>query len=827
MSEKYTQIQNRNGFKSISWQGTGIFLVSAATLCFEINLIRLFSISQFYHFAFLVVSIALLGYGASGTFLALMSRKPGSVLKRWLPWLAGGAGACMIGSYLLVNHLPFDSYSIAIDPAEILVLLGHYAALASPFFFCGLVISLMLRVYPESGNKVYATNLLGSAAGCLVAVLAPAWLGGEGMVALSAAIAALSGFFFKFGVRTSEKEGKHPNVGLWGFNSAILIFSLLMLIQVSGFGGKDGVFRLNLSQYKGLSYALQPPDARVVSSEWNSYSRVDVISSASLHSVRGLSYRYTGQLPIIDGLFVDGDNLNAILSSDADMGLSSHLPGFAAYELRPGASVLVLNSKGGMDVMTALASGASKVTAVENNRLVVDAAKHVYDLPEVELVISSGRSYLNQDSESYDIIQLPLADSYHPVGSGAYSLGEDYRYTVEAVQDMLNRLNPEGLLVITRWLQEEPSEWLRTFALVVTALEEENLDPTQQIVAMRGYNTGTLLVKKSPFRGEELRQLWEFSDTKAYDLVFGPGLDASDINQNNILPEPVYYQTFQALLSTTPREGFYAAYPYAVDPPTDNHPFFGHYFKWSQIDEILKLIGTTWQPFGGAGYLVVLVIFILALILAGVLILLPMGITKGEKKIVRQGRHLAYFASIGFAYLLVEMPLIQRFILYLDRPAYAFSLVLFCILFFSGLGSRFGSPKIGSQKGLILLIGLLLGYVFVLPRILNVTLGLPIVARLAVSVLLIAPLGFLMGIPFPTGLERLRKHQTDISSEELLVGWIWAVNGACSVVASILASLLSLTFGLGLTFVVGGIFYLIACLISWRKMPDKGELIRG
>jgi len=717
----------------------------------------------------------------------------------------------------LVNFLPFDSYSIAVNPSQIVILLCHYAALASPFFFSGLIVSLLLQQHPKSGNKVYAMNLVGSAAGCLVAVLAPIWVGGEGMVALSASIAALSGLFFWFGDRHHVLKGRKPKMGLLGFLTASLAFTMFILIWCVVLGEAPGFFDLKISAYKSLSYALQPPEAHIVSSNWNSYSRVDVVDSPSLHSVPGLSYRYTKLLPDIQGIFLDGDNLNAILSSDANLGFASYLPASVAFELRTGASVLVLNPMGGMDVQAALESGASQVKAVENNRLVIDAALTTYHQADVELVFASGRSFLHRGQELYDIIHMPLTDSYHPVSSGAYALGEDYRYTVESVRDMINSLQPEGLIVITRWLQEEPSEWLRTFALVVTALEEQSLDPSTQIVALRGYNTGTLLVKMSPFNKEEMATLRAFSEEKAFDLAFGPGLDDSDINRYNVLPEPVYFQTFQNLLSANPREDFYDGYPYAVQPPTDDHPFFGHYFKWSQLDDILSSLGVTWQPFGGAGYLVVLVIFILALLLAGILILLPVMILRRNRMHLRQGPAPLYFASIGFAYLLVEMPLIQHFILYLDQPAYAFTAVLFCILFFSGLGSRFGSRKLTITKGLFILIMLLMGYIFLLPKFLHTTLGFPLAARMVLTVLLIAPLGFLMGLPFPSGLAWVRGHHLDPSRDQGLVAWIWAVNGACSVIASILASLLALSFGLGLTFVVGVGFYALAWLISLVK----------
>jgi len=821
MSASTTQKPFTRGFKSLSWQGVGLFLVSAASLCFEINLTRLFSVSQFYHFAFLVVSIALLGYGASGTFLAVVKPKPGKILGRIFPWMAGCAGFCMVGSYLLVNLLPFDSYSIAVKPTQVFILLCHYAVLSSPFFFSGLIVSLMLCQYPASGNKVYAMNLVGSAAGCLVAVSIPMWLGGEGMVSFSAFIAILAGLLFWFGDRHPALMGRKSSVGKLGFLIANLAFLLFIMGWRAGFGEVPGFFELKISAYKSLSYAMQSPEASVVSSKWNSYSRVDVVKSSSLHSVPGLSYRYTERLPDIQGMFVDGDNLNAILPLGSDLAFASYLPAAATFELNPGASVLILNPMGGMDVQAALELGASQVKAVESNPLVIDAAMTVYNQVDVDLEYASGRSFLHRGQQHFDIIHMPLTDSYHPVSSGAYALAEDYRYTVESVQDMINNLQPEGFLVITRWLQEEPSEWLRTFALVVTALEEENLDPSTQIVALRGYNTGTLLVKKSPFTKEEMATLRTFSEEKAFDLAFGPGLDDADINRYNILPEPVYFQTFQNLLSATPREDFYNEYPYAVQPPTDDHPFFGHYFKWSQMDDILSSLGVTWQPFGGAGYLIVLILLVFATLLAGILILLPVMILRKNKKTLNQGKVLLYFASIGFAYLLVEMILIQRFILYLDQPVYAFTAVLFCILFFSGLGSRFGIRKLPLSKVFLILIGLLLGYILILPQFLHATLGFPLAARLALTVLLVAPLGFLMGIPFPSGLARIRTHHLDPLKDQWQVAWIWAVNGACSVIASILASLLSFSFGLRITFVVGVGFYSLAWLMSVVKSNNN------
>jgi hypothetical protein len=805
-------------FRSMSWQGIGLLLVSAAALTFQINLTRLFSVSQFYHFAFMVVSIALLGMGASGTFLATRKFKPGEAEEKIFPWLALGSGASMIASYLLVNQLPFDAFSIFVDPIQFLILSLHYAALASPFFFSGMLVSMLLRKFSNATGEVYAVNLIGSALGCLLAVIAPTWLGAEGVVTLSAAVASLAGLCFILGYPTASNESRNKTDALPGAISAILGMASILLAAQIALGHIPHWFQLHISPYKSISYALQNPQAEVLSTRWNSISKIEVVSSPSLHSVPGLSYRYLEPLPRIAGLFVDGENLSAILPIDADIAFAEYLPAAAAFLLQPGAEVLILEPRGGMDILVALALGAGQVTAVEGNPLIVMASGEAYHRPEVHWVPASGRSFLRGVQDRFDIIQLPLTDSYHPVGSGAYSLGEDYRYTLESFTDMINGLRPDGLLVVTRWLQETPSEWLRIFTLGVTALEELGLDPHTQIIATRGYNTGTILIKKTPYTQAEVDAVREYASQKAFDLVFAPSLDISELNRFNILPEPIYHQVFTNFLGANPRSDFFRAYPYAVQPPTDNRPFFSHYFKWSQLPEIISNLGITWQPFGGAGYLVILVILLLALLLSGVLILLPVVLLKRGGTQPGGARIPLYFGLIGLGFMLVEMPLIQRFILYLDQPAYALAAILFCILLFSGLGSRYGSHKLRISHALMGLVGLLVLYVLLLHDILHASLGLHLLIRLVVTVLLLAPLGFLMGIPFPAGLGWMRRNTGDSEgdTDRWMVAWIWAVNGASSVIASILASLLALSFGFSVTLTIGMGCYALAWVMVRR-----------
>lgn len=780
-----------------------LFLLSAAALTFEINLTRLFSVAQFYHFAFMVVSIALLGFAASGSALAIFAAIARRGPRRSLGGLGLATALSILISYLLTNWVPFDSFSIAWDRRQIAILVLHYLALATPFFFSGMAVGLLLALYPQAAGRTYAANLLGSALGAALALLIPSLLGGEGTVVLSSALAALASLL------CMERNRLLP-VSFTLLSSS----SILLLLTLLTAGIPLPFLDLRLSPYKGLSYVLRYPDAQTLYRRWNSFSRVDLVRSASIHSIPGLSFRYLDPLPSPDGLFVDGNDLSPTLPADADATFADYLPMAVAQHLRPAAGVLILEPRGGLDVFTALALGAEQVTVVEVNPLIVDAARPLYDDPRLQVIVESDRSYLRRSAEQYDIIVLSLTASYHPVRSGAYSLAEDYRYTVEAFEDALARLEPGGLLVVTRWLQNPPSEELRAFALAVTALETTGGDPAAQIVAFRGYQTGTLLIRNGPFRGDELALVREFLAGRAFDPIYMPGIRPEETNRYNVLPDPVYYQTFTNLLAAQPRQVFYDYYPYEVSPPSDNHPFFGHYFKWSQAPQVLAELGRTWQPFGGAGYFVVVALLILALVMAGTIIFLPLAIRQFSAGVHRPSplvRPLIYFSLIGLAFLLVEIPLIQRFILYLGSPAYAFTSVVFTLLLFSGLGSRL-SERIPLRLGLPALLLSVLVTPMLLPGLFDLTLGLPLAARLGITLLALAPTGFLMGIPFPGGIRRMRADDQSSS-----IPLIWAANGAASVVASVLAALLALTFGFSWVLRLGALCYAAAWLTGLAR----------
>ncbi|MDH7484713.1 MAG: hypothetical protein QHJ81_00380 [Anaerolineae bacterium] len=805
----------------------GLFLLAAATFVFEISLTRIFSLAQFYHFAFMAVSLALLGFGASGSLLTLWPRLAGSHWRHRLAWLAAAFGLSIPASYLLTNALPFDSYSIAWDPRQALYLLLYYLALVVPFALSGLAVSIPLAAAPTGAHRIYGANMAGSAAGCLLAVLLLPRLGGPGTVAAAGLLGWLATAAFAW--RGVVGAGLEP--GRAGFKPAPTLgylagTALLAWLTVA----RPPFLDVRLSPYKGLSQALLYPGARVIFSDWNAFSRVDLLQSPGVRQLPGLSYTYTAAPPPQLGLTVDGDDLTAvplIANPQADLAFSDYLPAAIAYRLRPGARALILEPKGGLDVWAALAEGAAAVTAVESNPLLITAARYgmsppaadVYGDPRVRVVSEVGRSYLRRSAERFDVVQLALTQPYRPVTSGAYSLAEDYLHTVEAFSDYLAHLEEDGLLVVTRWLQTPPSETVRTLALIVEALEEAGVaDPAAGIIAFRGVQTGTLLAKKGGFTAAEMDAVREFCTARRFDLVVGPGVRPEETNRYNVLPEPYYVQAFGELLASDDRRAFYAAYPFAVAPPTDDHPFFFHFFRWQQTPAILRTLGKTWQPFGGSGYFVLLALLALAVLASVVLILGPLLLkgtagTQGKWGELR-GRAFLYFGLLGLAYLFVEIPLMQRFILFLGQPVYAMTAVLFALLLFSGLGSLC-APRLPHRLTLGGLTVAIILYPLLLPYLFRLTLGLPLFGRFGIAVLTLAPLGFLMGVPFPRGIGLLERRTPR------LIPWAWAVNGCTSVLSSILAALGALSWGFSAVLGAGAACYAGAMLSIWTVAREQ------
>jgi hypothetical protein len=769
----------------------GVAILSASAMAFEITLTRLFSVTQWYHFAFLAVSVALLGYGASGAALSLVPRWGQPPAARRASILSLLFSLAVIAAYLCLNHLPFDSYRIAWERIQVLYLVLYYLALTVPFFCAGMVTGLLLTAHPQQTTRLYAANLFGSAFGGLIPIVALS-LVGEGTILVVAALGLLATFAFRQPAQEPDTTARPRPTQL--VTTFLLVVSISLLLFLAW--RPPSLFRLRLSTYKGLSQVLRFPDAEVDWQRWNAFSRVDRVTSSTIRSAPGLSLSYPGKLPQQDALFVDGDDLSpqsdGVQSPQSDgvqSPFTNYLPVALPYQLRPGAHALVLEPRGGLDLWVALSHGAAQVVAVESNPLLVEAAGQVYKEPRVQVVHEDGRSYARRSQETFDLVHLSLTDSCRPVTSGAYSLGERYDLTVEAFEDYLALLRPGGILVVERWLQLPPSEFLRAGATVIEALRRSGVeDPSARLAVVRGWQVGLILVKNGDLDQEELLAIRGFCQTRGLDPVALPGLTEAEANQLNILPEPVYYRAFRQLL-TQPRT-LYVEHPYDVRPPTDDQPFFFHLFKWAQARAVLGQLGKSWQPWGGSGYFVLVALLAVAVALSAMLILLPAAFVRrsSAQRTAPRIRVLVYFGLLGLGFLFVEIPLLQRFILFLGQPIYAFSTVVAALLFFSGLGSLAAS-RLSFRRTIPFLILAIPLYPLGLPLLFKALLGAPLTVRLLATATCLAPLGFLMGTPFPGGLGWLREKAPHF------IPWAWAINGCASVMASVLAAMVALSAG--------------------------------
>jgi hypothetical protein len=808
----------------VKWWGT--FFLSAATLILETAAIRVFALAQGYHFAFMTISIALLGLGAGGAFLAVWPRselgpRDPQIRERrrraradlWSPWGRGadtwlvlaslGFVVTTVAGYWVSNRVPLDLYRIAWERVQIPYLLAYYLLLVLPFFCSGTAVGLLLGT-SEAGNVIYAANLTGSAGGCLVALAALSTLGGPGTVALSAGGGCIAGALFAWHGRMRRRVAI----------AAACVLCMLLPLGIAS--NAPAWFEVRLSPYHALSYALQFPGARVLFSRWNAFSRVDVVASDAIHVSPGLSLGYAGTIPGQQGLFVDAQAQAPILEDDPASlrAWADHLPLSLAYVLRPQANALVLEPGGGLDVTVARSLGARHVTAVSSNALAIEAVRQVgssiYAGPDVSVVTRSPRSFVRSvrggEERGFAVVDVALNDAQRTVVSGAYALGEDYRYTLEAFADYLALLEPDGVLVVQRWLQTPPSESLRAWALAVEAMERRGYRPQDSLIAIRSWSTMLILAKSGAWSTVELAHVRQFCAERQFDLVYLPGMLQEEANRYNVYEGAPYYHAFRALLLADPRGPAYGKYTFDVRPPTDDRPFFFHLFRWRQVPEIWRTLGHTWQPFGGAGYLILLALLGIAALTSTVLILVPAAFARRPSRATGKlspVTALAYFGCLGVAYLAIEIPLVQRFVLFVDHPTIAFAVVVSVLLLASGAGSLC-APRVPARWAIPLLVAYVLILLFLFPLISDRMLGYALIARIAVCSVLLAPLGFLMGIPFPTGLALLQKRAP------ALVPWAWSVNGCTSVIASVLAALVALSWGFSVVLSVAVGAYLLA-----------------
>jgi hypothetical protein len=757
----------------------GISVTTLATLLLELSLTRIFSVVFYYHFAFLAISIALFGLGAGGVFSYVVAAWPGTLFEKLGGVaLANSAAVLVCLTYLLSLRGPLGALQLA----------TVYFFCAVPFLLSGIIVSLIIADTLERVDRVYFFDLMGAAGGCALLVALLNWLGGPNTVVVTAALFAVSsGVWFKL-----AKAGR-------GRIAAVSVALVLV-----GFIVYNSKYHAVLDVRYAKSHELK--DEEFV--KWNSFSRI------ALHPEPG-----SGMKSIV----IDADAATGVarfdfdrLTADQLRDLRFHGPGFP-YLLRPGAKTLVIGPGGGWDVARALATGSKDITGVEINPIIANTimrqrypqySNNLYFRPEVHIVVEDGRSFVRRSNEHYQVLQATLVDTWASTAAGAFALSENNLYTTNAFRDYLSHLTPDGVMAFTRWGFLPPRESLRVVALAREALMQlGEADPARNVMVVRenvsqitGFGAqDTILVGRKPFSDADIATVAGSLGPGHMEAVYLPGTQ-------NATP-------FRDLLLATNAEAFFDSYPFDVRPVSDDRPFF---FYTTQPRDV-------WRYFSSASHtsedykiniaLPLLFGLVAVSIVATIVILSLPPLVLGNRLPRQPGAvgALLYFLAIGAGYILVQVALIQKFVLFLGHPTYALTVIIFSMLVFSGLGSFFSRKFIGGVwsrlcAALVLIAVLIVALSAVVTSVTEGGVGLPFVVKVLISVLLIAAPAFVMGMPFPTALSRLETLMP------ACVRWAWAINAASSVLGSAAAIFLAIYLGLRTTLLIGGLLYLGAWL---------------
>ncbi|MCH8862610.1 MAG: SAM-dependent methyltransferase [Proteobacteria bacterium] len=800
--------------------------ISAAVLAYEVLLTRLFAIIQWHHFAFLAISIALLGFGVSGAALALWR----SVVE---PRLDAVFSACALTfavaspvAFFLAQRVPFNALELVWNPWQLLNLGAIYLVLVVPFTAGAACIGIAFLRREDPVGRVYFWNLLGSAVGALGMVFA---LSALSPVENLAAVLVLGLIAAAFGLAADGDRCRTvAGVGIMLFAAAGWVLA------------PTSWMTLRIAEHKGLPVALNVTGAELVLERFGPLGLVSVVESplVPFRSAPGLSLNSPALPPEQIAVFTDADAMTTI---DANAGRTPaaylrNMTNALVYSLMDRPNVLVLNAGGGRLVAQALAHTAARIDAVEPNpnmvKLVRDDyaafAGHLYDRDEVTLHVADARGFLAATERQWDIIVVEVTGS----SAGAHGLNESYLLTVNAITLQLRRLRPGGWLSFTQALKLPPRGALKLILTALAALERRGAtSPADHLVLIRGIATTTLLVGRDPVSAQNIAATAAFAEARSFDLAYYPGMLREKANRFNILADPVFFDAAKALTGPG-RAAFVERYKFDIAPATDNRPYFHDFFRWRSLPELLAMRSAGGAALLELGELVLMGALGQALLISLVLVLLPLllgGLSRGRGSLAWSTA--AYFTAIGFAFFFIEIAFIQKFILFLGHPSYAFAVVLAGFLVFAGLGARvserfaqlittrFGieRPTAAIDMAVAGMALVAIAHLLSAPAVFAALSGLPTGGRALVSLTLIAPLAFFMGMPFPLGLTLVRR------ADPALTPWAWGVNGCASVNAAILAMLLSMHLGYVAVVVIALVLYAIATRVIHGVVPGNGS----
>ncbi len=766
----------------------GVAATSLATLLLELSLTRVFSVIYFYHFAFLAISIALFGLGAGGVVSYVVAGLPGSLYAKVGRLAAANSVAIVLCLWFLLDRTG------NMHTAE---LAAAYFVASIPFLLAGTILSLVVADTIKRVDRVYFFDLIGAAGGCAVLVPLLNWIGGPNTILVAAVLFAVSAAMW-FHLARSSSYGRARQSGR--VVAVLLGLGLVALITLN-----SKFFIIDVKYAKGV---------RIQNEEfvrWNSFSRIALKPEPGMKSIVIDADAATG---------VADFDFNRLSSKDK-FDLTYHGPGFP-YLLRRGARTLVIGPGGGWDIARALESGSKDITGVEINPIIANTimrdkfprySHNLYFRPEVNIVVEDGRSFVRRSGQRYQVLQATLVDTWASTAAGAFALSENNLYTTNAFVDYLQHLTPDGIMAFTRWGFVPPRESLRVVSLAIAALEQVGQsDPARNVMVVREDlqklskwgAQDTILISRNPFTAADIQLIQTASAIGNMQVVYVPGTSVDT--------------PFRDLLTAPDRNSFYNSYQFDVRPVSDDRPFFFYTVQPRDLWQFFLHASHAAADYKVNSALPVLFGVVAISIVATLIILALPPMLLGNRLPRSPGsvRALIYFLCIGAGYILIQVALIQKFVLFLGHPTYALTVIIFSMLISSGAGSAASKRLVHGDLGklsrvLILITAAVFALSAVITPISEGGVALPFPVKVLISVALIAPVGFAMGMPFPTGLSLLEKIMP------ASVRWAWAINAASSVVGSAAAIFLAIYFGLQLTLMIGGVFYLAAWMAAIRS----------
>jgi hypothetical protein len=790
----------KRGPTSILQLHLALILLSAALIAFQLEQMQLLALVQWHHFAYLIISVALLGFGASGTLIALC--RP--ILLRHLEWLLPALlFACAITMALALPISQemtrrFDISLLFVEPGQAGLLLLSQCIYLLVFFLGALPLGLIFIHFSSRINSLYCANLVGSGIGGIIALSLMYFLLPQQLPALTALLPWLAGILVISRLR----------------RRSLLASGAITLAVIGAFACYPP--QIEPSQYKDISRTLNLPGAKIVTNQPSPYGLIQVVTVPSLRHAPGLSLAYGGEVPPVNGaLFVNGDWFGAVSRGEASFlqATAAALP----YAMGKRNRVLVLQSGTGTDIIQAIENGAEEIMAVEPHEKAVALVAGLQGTSgensrhHTQLLRSSmaPRTWLALNRERYDLITLPTVGSFGGA-SGLFALQEQYLLTGEAFLELWNHLSPDGVLQISTWLDSPTRNPLRLAATMAETLEKAGVEPLQHLAAIRGWNQITFILKRSPLSTSDIEQIRSFCERLQFDPALLPGLQVQERNRYHIPADPHFFDNLDSLFTPANRLELYFSYGFNLQPVSDNRPFFSQSLRWQTIPQLIKLFGERSLPFLELGYLIVLISFVQMAVAAILLILLPLFRLGRPSHSGLKKWSLPYFGGLGLGYMFFEIMLIHELVLFFGHPIFAAAAGISSLLIFSGLGSLFSgrllSHPLNHALAAALVALLLLLYFFILPPLLHLAMPLPLFWKTLFFLLLIGPPAMAMGMPFPLGLERLARHSKSQAA------WAWGINGCVSVVSTGLASIVAVEFGFSAVMLVACVAYGVAAL---------------